>query len=245
MRCDARKGSAVLAAGRLGLALPAAAGALAPGVGASFASGDPLVTDAKVKFKARASREQDRQGQQDDQSEQEHLCEQECRRASLSAWVRKPYYGDLRRGRRARDDSRRERVPPAPAPNLCWYWANPATRAAIGIIATRIAAGVVRMHKARARLRMHAGLFRVSSRLRLDGLDHRDGTRGRHDAVEPEPDEANSSANSASVRSFPPTVITSISMSSILAGVGPGSSLTTISQTSTRPSLRQFLTHQA
>ena len=39
--------SALIALVGLGLTLPAAAGALAPGVGASFASGDPLLIQAK------------------------------------------------------------------------------------------------------------------------------------------------------------------------------------------------------
>src|SRR6185437_9234226 len=39
--------SAVIALVGLGLTLPAAAEALAPGVGASFASGDPLLIEAK------------------------------------------------------------------------------------------------------------------------------------------------------------------------------------------------------
>ena len=50
------------------------------------------------------------------------------------------------------------------------------------------------------------------------------------------PAEVNRFANSSTVRSFPPTVITNISMSSNLAGAGLESEGTIISQTSTRPS---------
>ena len=54
-------------------------------------------------------------------------------------------------------------------------------------------------------------------------------------------DAARRLRNSSSVRSLPPTVIISIWKSSILAAVGPGSSDTSISQTSRRPVRRKLL----
>jgi hypothetical protein len=42
------------------------------------------------------------------------------------AWVRKPYYGTWVAGVALGTILAVSAIPPAPAPNLCWYWANPA-----------------------------------------------------------------------------------------------------------------------
>ncbi len=128
MICDARKGSAVLAAVlALGLALPAAAGALAPGVGASFASGDPLVTEVKAKFKGKTVHVNKtvKVNKTIKVNKNVYVTKNIVVRP-YKAWVRKSYYGNVIAGVALGTIFAVSAIPPAPAPDLCWYWANQA-----------------------------------------------------------------------------------------------------------------------
>ncbi len=169
--------STVIALVGLGLTLPAAAGALAPGVGASFASGDPLLIQAKhakvhVKsFNGKTVKVNKHVHVNKNvyvKNKNIYVNKKVVVARPYRAWVRRPYYGTYVAGVALGTILAVTGVPVAPAPNLCWYWANPAmTRGYLGLLLLLASPlpGLVRTG-----LHLHAGLFccvRVLSRLRL------------------------------------------------------------------------------
>jgi hypothetical protein len=121
MRWTLKDGSAIVVGlVVLGLTLPAAAGALAPGLGASFASGDPLVIEAKhVKKNVYVKNKTVK-------INKNVYVNKKVVVRPYKAWARKPYYGTWVAGVALGTILAVNAIPPAPAPNLCWYWANPA-----------------------------------------------------------------------------------------------------------------------
>lgn len=118
----------------LGLTLPAAAEALAPGVGASFASGDPLLIEAKhakvhVKsFKGKTVKVSKHVHVNKNvyvKNKNIYVNKKVVVARPYRAWVRRPYYGTYVAGVALGTILAVTGVPVAPAPNLCWYWANP------------------------------------------------------------------------------------------------------------------------
>ena len=147
MRCDARKGSVLLVSVLvLSLTLPAAAGALAPGVGATFASGETLVTDVKAKGKAIHVNKSVKVNKTVKVNKNVYVNNKNVKvhknvyvnnknvyvkknvvvARPYKVWVRKPYYGTYVSGVALGTILALSAIPPAPAPNLCWYWANQA-----------------------------------------------------------------------------------------------------------------------
>lgn len=127
--------SAVIALVGLGLTLPAAAEALAPGVGASFASGDPLLIEAKhakvhVKsFNGKTVKVNKHVHVNKNvyvKNKNIYVNKKVVVARPYRAWVRRPYYGTYVAGVALGTILAVTSVPVAPAPNLCWYWANPA-----------------------------------------------------------------------------------------------------------------------
>jgi hypothetical protein len=130
MICDARKGSAILAGVfALGLALPAAAGALAPGVGVTFAGGDPLIIEAKhakVHVNKTVKVNKNVKINKTVKVNKNVYVSKKVVVRPYKVWVRKPYYGTVIAGVALGTILAVNAIPPAPAPNLCWYWANTA-----------------------------------------------------------------------------------------------------------------------
>ncbi|SRR5581483_1089778 len=117
---EARRGATILAGVlSVALTLPAAAGALAPGVGASFAVGDPLVSNVKHGVKVHVNKHVKIH-------KNVYVNKKVVVVRPYKAWVRKPYYGTFVAGVALGTILAVNAIPPAPAPNLCWYWANPA-----------------------------------------------------------------------------------------------------------------------
>ena len=107
--------------------LPAAAGALAPGVGASFASGDPLITDVKAKFKGTTVHvNKTVKINKTVKVNKNVYVNKKVVVRPYKAWVRRPYYGSVIAGVTLGTILAVTAIPPAPAPNLCWYWSNQA-----------------------------------------------------------------------------------------------------------------------
>lgn len=138
MRGTLRTGSlAVIALVGLGLTVPAAAGALAPGVGATFASGDPLLIQAKHKgakvhvksFNSKTVKVNKHVHVNKNvyvKNKNIYVNKKVVIARPYRAWVRRPYYGTYVAGVALGTILAVTGVPVAPAPNLCWYWANPA-----------------------------------------------------------------------------------------------------------------------
>lgn len=121
MLYEARRRSAVLAGVLIAsLTLPAAAGALAPGVGANFVGGAPLVTEAKHGGKIYVNKHV--------KINKNVYVTKKVVVRPYKAWVRKPYYGSIVAGVALGTILAVNAIPVAPAPNLCWYWANRAHR---------------------------------------------------------------------------------------------------------------------
>jgi hypothetical protein len=117
-----KNGSAVVVAlAMAGLTVPAAAGALAPGLGASFGNGDPLVIEAKhVKVHVNKHVKVNK----NIYVKKNVYVNKKVVVRPYKAWVRKPYYGTWVAGVALGTILAVSAIPPAPAPNLCWYWAN-------------------------------------------------------------------------------------------------------------------------
>jgi hypothetical protein len=114
----------------LGLTLPAAAATLAPGLGASFASGDRLVIEAKhakvhVNKHVKVKNKTVKINKTVKVNKNVYVNKNVVVRP-YKAWVRKPYYGTWVAGVALGTILAVSAIPPAPAPNVCWYWANPA-----------------------------------------------------------------------------------------------------------------------
>jgi hypothetical protein len=109
--------------------------ALAPGVGASFASGDPLLIEAKhakvhVKsFNGKTVKVNKHVHVNKNvyvKNKNIYVNKKVVVARPYRAWVRRPYYGTYVAGVALGTILAVTGVPVAPAPNLCWYWANPA-----------------------------------------------------------------------------------------------------------------------
>ena len=143
MRRDARKGSVFLVSAMVfGLALPSAAGAFAPGVGANFASGETLVTDVKAKGKAvhvnknvKVNKtvkvnKNAKVNKTVKVNKNVYVKKNVVVKKNLvvarpyKVYVRKPYYGKYVSGVALGTIFALSQIPPSPGPNVCWYWAN-------------------------------------------------------------------------------------------------------------------------
>ncbi len=140
MRCDARKGSVILTAALVfSLTAPATAGALAPGVGATFASGEALVTDVKARGKTVHVKKNVKVNKNVKINKNVYVNKNVKvnknvyvnkkvygNKVYVKGWSRKPYYGTYVAGVALGTLLAVSAIPPAPAPNLCWYWTSPA-----------------------------------------------------------------------------------------------------------------------